>query len=99
MSQATQSVTAEEVIDRVRGDNSAYKDADVLRFLYHNASMSLSQIGELFDVSGQTIEYWMQEHRIERRQSQEGYRIRQMQQMEAGSDVTQRIEDLQSFID
>ncbi len=99
MSQSAESITSDEVVDRVRGDNSAYKDADVLRFLYHNASMSQNQIGELFDVTGTTIGYWMQEHGIERRQSQEGYRIRQVQQMKTDNDVTPRIEDIQKFID
>lgn len=99
MSHTTQSITAQEVVDRVRGDKAAYQDAEVLRFLYHNASMSMRQIGSLFDVSGPAIDYWMQNHGIERREMEEGFRIRQMQDMELGEDSTPHLEDLHRFLD
>ena len=67
MSQTAKSITAQEVVDQVRSDDKAYQDAEVLRFLYHTASMSMRQIGSLFGVSGPTIDYWMQNHGIERR--------------------------------
>ncbi|WP_336357581.1 hypothetical protein [Haloarcula sp. CGMCC 1.6347] len=99
MSRTAQSITAQEVVDRIRGDKEAYQDAEVLRFLYHNASMSMRQIGDMFDVSGPAIDYWMQEYGIERREMEEGFRIRQVQDMELGEDSTPRLEDLQQFLD
>lgn len=99
MNRTAQSITAQEVVDRVRGDEKAYQDAEVLQFLYHNASMSMRQIGSLFGVSGPAIDYWMQNHGIERREMEEGFRIRQMQDMELGEDGAPRLEDLQQFLD
>jgi hypothetical protein len=99
MSLTTQSVTAQEVVNRIKSNDEAYQDAEVLRFLYHNASMSMRQIGNLFDVSGPAIDYWMQSHGIERREMEEGFRIRQIQDMEFGEGDTSRIEDLQQFLD
>lgn len=99
MSQTAQSITVQEVVERVRGDKEAYQDAEVLRFLYHNASMSMRQIGSVFGVSGPAIEYWMKENGIERREREEGLVIRQVQDMEIGNESNSRLEDLQRFLD
>lgn len=99
MSRTAQSITAQEVVKRLRGDKKAYQDAEVLRFLYHNASMSMRQIGSMFGVSRQAIKYWMENHGIERRDMEEGFRIQQIQDMEIGEGSGPRLEDLQQFLD
>jgi len=99
MSRTTQSITAQEVIDRIRGDDEAYQDAEVLQFLYHDVSLSMRQIGSLFDVSGPAIDYWMQNHGIERREMQEGFRVRQMQDMNLEGDGVLQRKNIEKLLD
>lgn len=99
MSRSAQSIIPQEVADRIRGDNKAYQDAEVLRWLYHDASLSMRQIGDLFGVSGPAIEYWMQSHGIESREMEEGLRLRQIQDMDFGEQSTHRLKNLQQFLD
>ena len=48
-----------------------YHDPDVLEKLYHEDGLSLTQIGDKYDVDFTTIHYHMEKHEIERRDPRE----------------------------
>lgn len=92
-------VNAKEVYGRIKAGEKAYRDAEVLRFLYHEAGLSLQQISNLFEVTRQTISNWMQNHDIQRRGMKEGFRLRQIQEMDISEEKEASIEDLRRFLD
>jgi GTP cyclohydrolase I len=48
-------------------DNMSYKDADTLERMYWEEKMTMSEIGDEFGVTGETIRRWMEKFEIPRR--------------------------------
>jgi hypothetical protein len=94
----TSAADPREIYVRVRSNEEAYKDADVLRFLYHDAGMSLRQISDLFQITRQTVSNWMDKNGIDTREPLQGFRQRQISEMKIPEGQDMSIKTLQNFL-
>jgi len=58
----------QELQNKKKRESRGYIDENKLRELYCEKSMSMSEIGEIFNVHGKTISYWIDKFGIEKRQ-------------------------------
>lgn len=84
---------------KAQSEQPYYKSERVLRYLYEKRLFTMEQIGELFDVTGKGIEYWMDKHGIERRSISEAAYIRRTGEKppEDWTPPSQQVEEPQSL--
>lgn len=66
-------------ITRGTNPNVPWRDAELMRSLYVDNRLSISQIAEQLDCSDSAVRHWLDEHNIEIRDTVEGQKIRRQQ--------------------